>query len=71
MSTCRPVIACSAYYRQLAEFGTRVCRFSIGLLVKLTVSYLPLPIICDYPPLLKIGLSSILFRICFKMPKLI
>jgi len=36
-------------YRQLAEKGTRVCRLSIGLLVKLIIFFLTVPLIGDEP----------------------
>jgi hypothetical protein len=36
-------------YRQLAEQGTRICRLSIGLLVKLIIFFLKLPLIGDEP----------------------
>uniref|UniRef100_UPI00261E8F63 hypothetical protein n=1 Tax=uncultured Christiangramia sp. TaxID=503836 RepID=UPI00261E8F63 len=41
-------------YRQLAECGTRICRLSIGLLVKLIIFFLALPLIGDEPLLLQV-----------------
>jgi hypothetical protein len=36
-------------YRQLAEYGTRICRLSIGLLVNLIIFLLTVPLIGDEP----------------------
>ncbi|WP_146167206.1 hypothetical protein [Christiangramia gaetbulicola] len=47
-------------YRQLAEKGTRICRLSNGLLVKLIIFFLTLPSIGDEPLLAAVSLAEFL-----------
>ncbi len=48
---CVKIIYNGFGYRQLAECGTRICRLSIGLLVKLIIFLLTVPLIGDEPML--------------------
>ena len=56
------VLVCNGLgYRQLAECGTRICRLSIGLLVKLIIFFLTLPLIGDEPLLPAVALANLFF----------